>query len=53
MANLKVAHNGGKETSQKYSLDPHSWNYGVDELEHAQTHEELCNTIQQYGEFDT
>jgi deoxyribodipyrimidine photo-lyase len=36
----------GKETLRKYALDPRPWNYSLEELEHAQTHDELWNAGQ-------
>jgi deoxyribodipyrimidine photo-lyase len=36
----------GKETLQKHALDPHTWNYSLEELELAKTHDELWNASQ-------
>jgi len=36
----------GKETLRKHALDPRTWNYSLEELEHAMTHDELWNASQ-------
>jgi deoxyribodipyrimidine photo-lyase len=36
----------GKETLRKHALDPRTWNYSLEELEYAQTHDELWNASQ-------
>ena len=36
----------GKETLRKHALDPHTWNYSLEELELAKTHDELWNASQ-------
>jgi deoxyribodipyrimidine photo-lyase len=36
----------GKETLWKHALDPRTWNYSLEELEHAKTHDELWNASQ-------
>jgi deoxyribodipyrimidine photo-lyase len=36
----------GKETLRKHTLDPRAWNYSLEELEYAKTHDELWNACQ-------
>ena len=36
----------GKETLRKHTLDPRAWNYSLEELEYAKTHDELWNASQ-------
>jgi deoxyribodipyrimidine photo-lyase len=36
----------GKETLRKHALVPRTWNYSLEELEHAKTHDELWNASQ-------
>ncbi|MGZ3616133.1 MAG: deoxyribodipyrimidine photo-lyase, partial [Ktedonobacteraceae bacterium] len=36
----------GKETLRKHAIDPRNWNYSLEELEYAQTHDELWNASQ-------